>query len=74
MTELELIDLLLEALSMIFAIAVMTLAIVYYHDFVTSNKYHGYRKMQHTKWNERAQMRYDHKLKIAQLKAKGKQS
>ena len=73
MTDLELIDILVELLSMLLAIGVILLATIYYHDFVTSNKYHSYRKMQHTKWNERAQMRYDHKLKIAQIKAKGKQ-
>lgn len=73
MIDYELIDLLLEALSMLFAIAVAVLAIIYYHDFATSNKYHGFRKMQHTKWNERAQMRYDYKIKMATIKAKGKQ-
>ena len=72
MTELEMIDLLLEALSMIFAIAVMTLGIFYYHDFVTSNKYHEYQEMRHTLYNERAQMRYDYKITMAQLKAEGK--
>lgn len=69
MTDLEMIDLLLETLSMLLAIIVMTLAIIYYHDFVTSYKYHDYQEMRQQKCNERAQMKYDYKYNIAQLKA-----
>ena len=73
MTQVEWIEILVELLSMLVALGIMTLAIIYYHDYVTSNKYHVYRLKLQTKWNERAQMRYDYKYKQALLKSKGKQ-
>ena len=72
MENLELYQLLLEAISMLIVLGILLLAIIYYHDFATSNKYHDYMKMRHTKFNERAQMRYDYKYKQSLLKSKGK--
>ena len=65
-------DLILQAISMMIVLGLGVLGVIYYHDFVTSNKYPDYIKMKHTKWNERAQMRYDYKYKQSLLKSKGK--
>jgi len=72
MTDLEIYGLVLEAITMIIVLGLAVLGIIYYHDFATSNKYHHYIEMKHTKWNERAQMRYDYKYKQSLLKSKGK--
>lgn len=72
MTNLEIYETILQAISMMIVLGLGILTVIYYHDFVTSNKYHKYIEMKHTKWNERAQMRYDYKYKQAVLKSKGK--
>ena len=64
----ELIDLIVQFISMIFVIGVLALGIIKYHDFTTSKNYVDYRIKLQVKWNERAKQFQTYRLKKLELK------